>query len=538
MKKGFITALLFSFYVPAVLAQSLAVNTSGAAANASAMVDIASTSKGLLIPRMTAAQRTAIVTPATGLFVYQTDGTDGLYQYDGAAWLYIPNATESWSLLGNSVVPASNFIGSTNNVDVPFRTFNTEVFRMTNAQKILIGVTTPTAPGTQRLEVNSLTGDGIYAHSNNIGGWLGYETNFNFGNPIQSINGAGVYSTTALAGYIASFCSSSGAVTHAAHINYSNTWMANYNLVDNSSATLNPASSYNQLTISNAALGGTKIALRGWADRGTVTGNPGYLVGIQGIANSQNEDAIAVEGISFGSSGAISVGGYFEGLNFAGTSIAYAYVGGWTNGVTARKIFGTGSVSEIVPTARHGRVTLTCPESPEYWYQDYGSVKLVNGRAHVELDPILADIIFVNERNPIRVFCTPVDMPEYNGITIANRSATGFDIIEINGGKHSGTIDYQLVVKPKTNYGEGRFLQAPGPAWLKADKEPASAKAANQPKYENVFHWPQDWEVYGYDPEKLMAPGSKIPVGPNKGKFKVAEGVFMDKMPATKPDIK
>jgi hypothetical protein len=35
---------------------------------------------------MTAAQRTAIATPAEGLIVVQTDGTQGLYLYIGAAW--------------------------------------------------------------------------------------------------------------------------------------------------------------------------------------------------------------------------------------------------------------------------------------------------------------------------------------------------------------------------------------------------------------------------------------------------------------------
>lgn len=49
----------------------------------SAMLDITSTTKGLLAPRMTAAQRTAIGTPATGLVVYQTDGTAGFYYNAG-----------------------------------------------------------------------------------------------------------------------------------------------------------------------------------------------------------------------------------------------------------------------------------------------------------------------------------------------------------------------------------------------------------------------------------------------------------------------
>ena len=54
--------------------------------NASAKVQIDSTTQGVLFPRMTAAQRTAIATPAEGLIVVQTDGTQGLYLYIGAAW--------------------------------------------------------------------------------------------------------------------------------------------------------------------------------------------------------------------------------------------------------------------------------------------------------------------------------------------------------------------------------------------------------------------------------------------------------------------
>ncbi len=67
-------------------AQGMAVNTSGAAANTSSMLDVTSTTKGMLIPRMTAAQKLAISSPATGLMIFQTDGTSGFYYYDGAAW--------------------------------------------------------------------------------------------------------------------------------------------------------------------------------------------------------------------------------------------------------------------------------------------------------------------------------------------------------------------------------------------------------------------------------------------------------------------
>jgi hypothetical protein len=54
--------------------------------NASALLDLTSTTRGFLPPRMTSAQRIAISTPAEGLIVYQTDGTIGLYIYSNATW--------------------------------------------------------------------------------------------------------------------------------------------------------------------------------------------------------------------------------------------------------------------------------------------------------------------------------------------------------------------------------------------------------------------------------------------------------------------
>jgi hypothetical protein len=54
--------------------------------NASAKLQVDSTTQGFLPPRMTAAQRTAIASPAEGLIVYQTDSVIGLYIYANATW--------------------------------------------------------------------------------------------------------------------------------------------------------------------------------------------------------------------------------------------------------------------------------------------------------------------------------------------------------------------------------------------------------------------------------------------------------------------
>lgn len=59
----------------------------------SALLDVNSTSKGVLFPRMTFAQRNNIASPVAGLVIYQTNKTKGLYYYNGTSWQQIANST-------------------------------------------------------------------------------------------------------------------------------------------------------------------------------------------------------------------------------------------------------------------------------------------------------------------------------------------------------------------------------------------------------------------------------------------------------------
>ncbi len=83
MKKLF---LLLIFFLPYIINAQVAINTTGATPDGSSMLDVSSTSAGMLVPRMTEAQRDAISSPATGLLIYQTDNTAGFYYWDGSAW--------------------------------------------------------------------------------------------------------------------------------------------------------------------------------------------------------------------------------------------------------------------------------------------------------------------------------------------------------------------------------------------------------------------------------------------------------------------
>jgi hypothetical protein len=118
-----------------------------------ALLELYSTSKGLLIPRMTQAERDAISSPATGLLIYQTDNTPGFYYWNGTAWIPLLSSSSGsglfWSLTGNSIT-GTEFLGTTNAQPLVIRTNNTERVRVTATGNVGIGTAAP----TERLQVS------------------------------------------------------------------------------------------------------------------------------------------------------------------------------------------------------------------------------------------------------------------------------------------------------------------------------------------------------------------------------------------------
>jgi hypothetical protein len=188
----------------------------------------------------------------------------------------------------------------------------------------------------------------------------------------------------------------------------------------------------------------------GLLGRSTDTAN---AFGVGGIAN----------GVAFA---AASAGGAFSGLNYAVSAIqtntstttqeAAGYFGsrGPTGSATLVEAYSNtdihykiwqsvvGAVATCIPDLAGNAVTLHAAETPEFYFQDYGQAQLVNGRTHVTIDPILAKNVTINERHPLRVFVQLEG--DCNGVYVTNKTASGFDVVELNGG--TSNVGFQWTI--------------------------------------------------------------------------------------------
>lgn len=96
------------------IGQSLAINTDGSTANAAAILDVKSFTKGVLIPRT---KTSSVTTTVKGLIIYDTT-TNSFWFHNGTAWTEIASTgvLSGWSTAGNSSTTyGTNFIGTTDN---------------------------------------------------------------------------------------------------------------------------------------------------------------------------------------------------------------------------------------------------------------------------------------------------------------------------------------------------------------------------------------------------------------------------------------
>ncbi len=162
MKKLYFLVLASLFVATSLMAQNVGINADGSTPNASAMLDVKSTNSGILIPRMTETEKGDINSPATGLLVYQTDGTPGFYYYNGSAWTMIGAGS------GDGTVTSVNASGGSTGLDFSGGPItNSGTLNMSGTLGLGYGGTGATSASTARTSLGATTvGNSMFTLSN------------------------------------------------------------------------------------------------------------------------------------------------------------------------------------------------------------------------------------------------------------------------------------------------------------------------------------------------------------------------------------
>jgi hypothetical protein len=126
--------ILLAFFSTNAFAQSIGIGTT--TPDASALLDIRSNGKGVLVPRMSIDRRNAILNPAKGLLLFVVD--DSSYYFNAGTpttpeWQKLLTGNNVWNTTGNAGAnPATNFIGTTDNNDIVLKRNNINAGRIGN----------------------------------------------------------------------------------------------------------------------------------------------------------------------------------------------------------------------------------------------------------------------------------------------------------------------------------------------------------------------------------------------------------------------
>jgi hypothetical protein len=450
-------------------AQNVGINTDGTTPDPSAMLHVKSTDRGLLIPCMTAIQKAAIALPATGLLIYQTDGATGFYYNNGIPadpkWLMLTTANANWQTAGNSGTnPANHFIGTTDVNHLAFRTNNTERMQIRSNGTVIVNGTI-TKSSQDAFEV---LGAGVSGATNatftypingySAGPYAGvYGENTGTGQGVWGGNtstGYGVYGSNSASGYGVFGISNTGTGIFGQNNSAGLPGIRGFNQDLNGTGLLGSGNNLTSITVygSGSGLAGNGTLLGTYSIATDATNGIGVVGlgnGMTAFNNVGGGAGVLAQGQTFGitayvsTSGAPIVNGKWAGyFDYLPSGNGYAYIGGRTSNIDYA-ILSSGTKSTMVPDELGQNRVMYCTEAPEVLFQDIGTAQLVKGRAHVDLDPLLARNIYVSPEKPMKVFIQLEG--DCKGVYVTNKTATGFDVVELDSGVSNTSFSYQVI---------------------------------------------------------------------------------------------
>ncbi len=166
-----------------------------------------------------------------------------------------------------------------------------------------------------------------------------------------------------------------------------------------------------------------------------------------------------------------------------------------------------GSISGIVPAAGgKKRVALNAVESPDHWFEDFGSAQLSGGEAVVNIESVFGET--VNTGVGYHVFLTPNG--DCKGLYVAQKSATSFLVRELGGGTSSLAFDYRIAAK-RRGYEQVRL--ADKTKELASIKRPPQLKPVHAPARRKM---PNAQQIFQQQMAHAGVPRTSAPLLPNQ----------------------
>lgn len=245
--------------------------------NASSLLEVKSTTKGVLFPRMTLLQRNAIVSPATSLLIYQTNNTSGYYYYNGLSWSAVTPSAASRTLnnlCSPTAINQSLFPLTSGAITLGSASLGWKNLYLTNAL-YLSGSIILHAPGKENLFTGTNAGNTSVSGRDNTGAGA-YALNH-----LTS----GVYNTAC--GASALYSNTTGSL---------NTASGYYSLFNNTIGNYNTASgvyslSSNTIGINNTANGFHALYLNTTGNNNTASGEASLYLNTTGSLNTASGEA-------------------------------------------------------------------------------------------------------------------------------------------------------------------------------------------------------------------------------------------------------
>ena len=412
----------------------------------SSIIDIVSTEQGVLPPQMTEAVRTGMVLTAAseGLLVYQTDADEGFWYYDGIAWIKLTDGAASghWDANVDDIYNNNTGhvgIGTGANADTPFH-----------------------IKGNTILQNN---GSGIVYKNDFSSGSVSYEENA--GNTCtDGLSNTAVWNRSVLEGFganmtddhaciISDYCNQDQTLIQGPFTPTTNTINISFsyfftNESENDSYTVTLYDETDEVVVATLVDLTSNSADTNYGGIHTVTAGHSYSLRFR--YQSGNFDyAAEVDNILIAEDADITSGSYTfrledgtQGANYVLTSDA--------NGNAYWAPYPT--TYDPTPLQKSGGSTISnkleINSLTEEWIHEYGSAKLKNGVARINLNKEFVESILVNKQNPLLVFLQEEGNTNYLFV-IPDEDGKGFTVKEKNGGKSNAKFSYSVTARSK-NY--------------------------------------------------------------------------------------